>query len=129
MSTNAAYASTPRYAIAECSVANANFDGTGTIVTLFTAGSNGSRVDDIGWAAQGNTTAGCLKFFSRESSLVNWKFVFCLGVDARSVSATSFPWQGGVRNANWIMEPGNQLGIAPHNGESFIVHITNAGDF
>lgn len=131
MSTNAAYASTPRYEIAYVNAAVDLYDGVSStaIVALFTAGDNGSRVDQIGWAAQGTTTAGQLKFFVRETSTDSWRFFFGQGVDARSVSAIAAPVTGGYSNLNWILKAGAQLGVATHNAEPFIVHVTNSGDF
>ena len=130
MSTNAAYASTIRAQdVAVCSAANTAFDGTGTIVTLFTAGSTGSRVDQIGWCAQVSTTAGILKAFTRASSTDSWRLITCIPVAAATLSATVLPWQGGITNLNWILGPGAQIGIATHNAEAIAVHVSNAGDF
>jgi hypothetical protein len=131
MSTNAAYASTPRYEIAYISAAVEGFDGASStaIVTLFTGGDDGSRVDQIGWAAQGTTTAGCLKFFARESSTDQWRLFFTASVAARSVSVLAPPVGGGYSNLNWILKAGAQIGVATHNAEPFMVHVTNSGDF
>ena len=131
MSTNAAYASSPRYEIAYLSAAVDGYDGASStaIVSLFTGGDNGSRVDQIGWAAQGTTTAGQLKFFARESSTDTWRFFFAQAVEARSVSAQAAPVSGGYSNLNWILKAGAQVGVATHNAENFMVHVTNSGDF
>jgi hypothetical protein len=131
MSTNAAYASTPRYEIAYVDTAVTSFDGSSStaIVSLFTAGDNGSRVDQIGWAAQGTTTAGQLKFFVRESSTDTWRLFFCQDVAARSVSVLAAPVSGGYSNLNMILKAGAQIGVATHNAEPFMVHVTNSGDF
>lgn len=129
MATNASFATTPRYELAQASVANTGFDGTGTIVTLFTAGANGSRVDQIGWAAAGTTTAGLLKYFFRKSSGDTWRYIFAAPVSAITVSDTVGPWGGGATNLNIVLEAGNQIGFAPSKNEVFNSHITLAGDF
>lgn len=129
MSTNAAYANTPRYEIVVCSTANTSYDGTGTIVTLFTAGENGSRVDGIGWAAQGSTTAGRLSLFARGASTETWRFVASFEVPALTVSATQPPASGGWANISWVLKAGAQIGIAPTKGESFMAHTALSGDF
>lgn len=129
MSLAATYASTPRYEIAQASAANTAFDGTGTIVTLFTAGANGSRVDQIGWAAAGSTTAGLLKFFARESAADPWRYFFAAPVDAITVSNTTGPWSGGATNLNWVLAAGAEIGFAPSKAEPFNAHVTLAGDF
>jgi len=129
MSANAAFATTPRYAVAQCSTANTAYDGTGTIVVLFTAGDNGSRVDQIGYAATGTTTAGLLKFFVRESSEDTWRYMVGIGVSAITASASVAPWGGGATNLNWVLSGGAQIGIAPSQSETFNVHVSLAGDF
>lgn len=47
MATAPAFAATPRNEAAAVSAANANRDGTGTIVTIFTAGASGSKIEEI----------------------------------------------------------------------------------
>lgn len=129
MSSNASFATTPRYEIATVTTANTNWDGTGTIVTLFTAGDNGSRVDQIGWGAAGTTSAGQLKFFFREDSEDTWVFMFCIGVDAVTASTTVNPWNGGAANLNIVLAGGAEIGIATSVTNTINVHVTLAGDF
>lgn len=130
MSSNANFAVTPRYEIATCSTANTNWDGTGTIVTLFTAGPNGSRVDQIGWGAAGTTSAGQLKFFFRESNEDTWVFMFALGVSAVTADTTTgLPWNGGATNLNIVLAAGAEIGIATSVTNTINVHTTLAGDF
>ena len=54
---------TPNIGAVSIATANANLDGTGTIGTLFTAGSNGSRIDYVFIKARVTTTAGVIRFF------------------------------------------------------------------
>ena len=63
MSTTAQYAATPATAMAQISTANTARDGSGTIVDVLTAGSNGTRIDDITITASGTTTAGVVRLF------------------------------------------------------------------
>ena len=67
MATNSASLSTinvVRRSSAKISVANANRDGTGAVVPLFSAaGANGSRLDAIQIKAQGTTTAGTIRLY------------------------------------------------------------------
>jgi hypothetical protein len=129
MSSNANFAITPRYEVAQASVANTAWDGSGTIVMLFEAGPNGSRVDQVGWAAAGSSSAGLLKFFVRESSEDTWRFFFATAVSAITASTTVAPWGGGATNLNWVLSAGAQIGFAPSIGEAFNAHVTLAGDF
>ena len=45
------------------STANPNLDGSGTIVSLLTAGGNGTIINEIIIKAEGNTTRGMIRFF------------------------------------------------------------------
>ena len=47
MTTGMQFATTPRIGIGAVSTANTNFDGTGTIVDLLTAGSSGTKINRI----------------------------------------------------------------------------------
>lgn len=130
MADRAQYATTPRYEVAVASVANTGFDGSGTIVPLFTAGPNGSRIDAIGVAAQGATTEGRLCFYFRASSADTWRWFFAFIVEANaSPGATNPPWANGVTNQGIILGPGAQMGFAPTKNETFAAHVTSAGNF
>lgn len=130
MSANAAFAATPRYEIAVADTANTNYDGTGAIVELFTAGDNGSRVDAIGWQAQGSTTAGVIHFYFRESSADTWRFFFGWSYGAVTVSATVHPTGWGVSNLGIILKAGAQIGFAITTSTSpWAAHVSQAGDF
>lgn len=131
MSSAASYAATPRFEIAQISTANTNFDGTGTITTLFTAGANGSRVDSLGVQAVGNTTAGAIKIFYRKTSADTWRLIWSIAVPAVTVNVATgvLPWVWSLGSMNWIFTAGAQIGIATHNAEAFNSYIFDAGDF
>jgi hypothetical protein len=63
MALQAQYSATPKIGIGALSVANALRDGNGTIVTTFTAGTSGSRIDKIVIKATATTTAGTVRLF------------------------------------------------------------------
>ena len=48
--------------------ANTAKDGTGTVVTIFTAGANGARVDKIRYKAKGTNVATVLRIFENNGS-------------------------------------------------------------
>ena len=129
MSSNANFATTPRYAVATVSTANTNWDGTGTIVTAFTAGDNGSRVDQIGWSCEGTSSAGLLNMFVREDSEDDWTFIFGITISAATASTTAPPHAGGVTNLNWVLSGGAQIGFSTTVSQTINIHITLAGDF
>lgn len=54
---------TPKVSWGALSAANTAKDGTGTVVTVFTAGANGSRIDQIKVRALGTNAATVLRLF------------------------------------------------------------------
>ena len=68
MSTTPQFASVVRTATDQVSVANTNRDGTGTIVTVFTAGSSGSRIETVEIQATVTTTAGMVRLFVHDGT-------------------------------------------------------------
>ena len=68
MATTAQYAATPRTAVGSVSTANTARNGTGTIATIFTGGTNGSRIDDITVIATGTVTAGVVRLFLNDGT-------------------------------------------------------------
>ena len=63
MANSPSYAALPRCVSSQLSVANTQRNGSGTIVNVFTAGENGSRIDKIRIAATNTTTAGSVRLF------------------------------------------------------------------
>lgn len=129
MASNANFATTPRYEVAQVSTANTARDGTGTIVTLFTAGPNGSRVDNIGWSGTGTTSAGLVSVFVRETSEGTWMYITSLPINANTASATNAPHFGAAHNLNWVLSAGAEIGIATTIAQTVNVHVFLAGDF
>lgn len=68
MATQPQYASTPKIGIAVISTANTARDGTGTLGTVFSAGTNGSRIERIVIQATGTTTAGTVRLFLHDGT-------------------------------------------------------------
>jgi hypothetical protein len=58
-----AFAATPHNAAASVSTANTNRDGTGTIATIFTAGSSGSKIEEITIKADGDPADSSVVFY------------------------------------------------------------------
>lgn len=127
MATTANYASTPRAAVAQVSTANTNRDGTGTIATVFTAGSNGSRVDDIIIIATGTTTAGMVRLFLHDGTNARlWQEV---GITAITPSATVQAFTTQLTNIALILPNGWSIRASTHNAETFNIIVDRAGDF
>jgi hypothetical protein len=63
MATSPAFAATPRLASVNIATANTNRDGSGTVATLITGASTGTRIAEIVIKARVTTTAGQVRVF------------------------------------------------------------------
>lgn len=127
MATTAQYASTVQTAQAQISTANTNRNGTGTIGTVITGATNGTRVDDISIVATGTTTAGVIRLFISDGSNVRlWQEIL---VSAITPSTTVQVWSYTLLNQALLLKSGWSLQAATNNAETFNVLVTRAGDF
>lgn len=132
MSTSAQYASTPKCGVGQVSVANTNRDGTGTIVTVFSAGASGSRIDAIDLKAVGTTTAGMIRLFIHDGT--NARLLTEVPVTAITPSGTLPSWEAQLNTNTMtqvlplVLPTGYSLRAATNNAETFNV-IALGGDF
>ncbi len=132
MASSANYASTPKCAMGQISTANTNRDGTGTIGTIFTAGSSGSRIDYLDIKATGTTTAGMIRLFIHDGT--NARLMTEIPVVAVTPSGTAPSWEaqftGGSMGAILpiVLPTGYSLRASTHNAETFNI-IAVGGDF
>lgn len=127
MSTSAQYAATVRGANAQVTTANTNRNGTGTIVSVFSAGASGSRIDDIYIVATGTTTAGVVRLFISDGTNIRlWQEIL---VTAITPSTTVQVWSYALLNLALILPSGYSLQASTNNSETFNVQVTRAGDF
>lgn len=127
MASNANYAATPKSALAQLSAANTLRDGTGTIATVLSAGTSGSRVDDIVITATGTTTAGMVRLFLHDGT--NARLLREVPVTAITPSGTVQAFTASLPNLALVLAPGWSLRASTHNAESFNVAVTRAADF
>ena len=127
MATTAQYASTVQNAQAQISTANTNRNGTGTIATVMTGATNGTRIDDISIVATGTTTAGVVRLFISDGTNVRlWQEIL---VSAITPSTTVQVWSYTLLNQALLLESGWSLQASTNNAETFNVIVTRAGDF
>jgi hypothetical protein len=128
MATTAQYAATARTAIAQISTANTNRNGTGTIGTVFTGGSSGSRIDDISIVATGTTTAGVVRLFLNDGTTSYlWQEIL---VSAITPSTTVQVFSFTLLNQALILASSSwSLRASTNNAETFNILVTRAGDF
>lgn len=127
MATTAQYAATARTATSSVSTANTNRNGTGTIATIFTAGSNGSRIDDIYIVATGTTTAGVVRLFVNDGT-TSWLWQEIL-VPAITPSTTVQVFSAALLEQGLILANGFSLRASTQIAETFNILVTRAGDF
>ena len=127
MAINAQYASTPRAALGQVSTANTARDGTGTLATILTAGSNGTRIDDIKIQATGTTTAGVVRLFLHDGT--NARLFAEILVSAVTPSTTVEAWSATLLNQAIVIPSGWSLRASTNNAETFNLIVNRAGDF
>ena len=113
-----------RHAPATISTANTNRDGSGTIGTVLTAGSNGTVVDHIDITAVGTTTAGVIRLYIHNgSSAFLWKEILVTAITpSTSIAAWSHQVDCSQRGNAFYLPSGSSLRASTHNAESFNVH-------
>lgn len=127
MSNDANFASTPKNGtLALTSVANTALDGTGTLATIFTAGTKGARLDVLNVQALNTTTAGMIRLFLTVGGTT--RLLREIPVSAATPSATVQAFSADVP-LGLVMEPGAILKASTHNAESFAIVPTVCGDF
>jgi hypothetical protein len=128
MATAAQYAATPRTAVGQVTTANTNRNGTGTIATIFTGGTNGSRIDDISIVATGTTTAGVVRLFLNDGTTSYlWQEIL---VSAITPSTTVQVFSFTLLNQALILASSSwSLRASTNNSETFNILVTRAGDF
>jgi hypothetical protein len=132
MATTVNYANAPRNSVGQISVANSARDGTGTIVSVFAAGTNGSRIDVITVKATATTTAGMVRLFLHDGT--NARLWTEVPVTATTPSGTQPSFEANLTSGNLSsllplhLQSGWSLRAAPHNAEAFNV-IGRGSDF
>jgi hypothetical protein len=131
MATQAQYAAIPKVGAVVISTANTNRNGTGTIGTVFTAGSNGSRIDSIDVHATATVTAGMIRLFIHDGTSA---FLFAeVPVSAATPSGTAPAYNAQFTPNTTAVLPiviptGYSLRASTNNAESFNI-IAFGGDF
>lgn len=73
MAADPSFASTPRLAVGSVSTANTNRDGTGTIVSILTAGSSGTLITQVSVQSTSDPADGIITLFLNDGT-TTWLF-------------------------------------------------------
>jgi hypothetical protein len=127
MATTANFFSTPRTAFAQISTANTNRDGSGTIGTVISGASSGTRVDDLEIVATGANLAGVVRLYIHDGTNARlWREIIVpattpsVTVPVFSVRLTDMAVI--LQNASWSIR------ASTNNAEAFNLLVTRAGD-
>ena len=127
--TEPIFSLTPVIGMGVIDTANTNRDGTGTIVSIITGSTDGTRITRITIQAIGTTTAGMVRLYINTSAAIYlWKEV---PVDAvtGSASVPEFISVISLLGENALILPsGYSLEASTHNAEDFNV-IAEGGDY
>ena len=100
------------------STANPNIDGTGTLGTVLTGGSNGTLIKKVFIKAQSNTTFGMIRLFVYDG--VNTKIISEIEVPSITKSSSD-PTFETIVNLNYSLEASGVLYASTQNAEAFNV--------
>jgi hypothetical protein len=120
MADNPAFAVTPRIASVNIATANANRDGTGTVATLITGASTGTRIAEIVVQARVTTTAGMVRVFLFDGT--TYRFFDEISIAAATVSASVKATRVSTLYNNLVLPSASwSLVVSTHNAESMDV--------
>lgn len=118
MSSAPVFVGTPKtWHINVAATANTNRDGTGTLATLMSAGSSGSRIDSIRIQSVGTVTAGVVRIFITDGT--NIRLHKELLVTATTPSTTVEAWSREITFSGFVLPTGWGLRVSTHNAEAF----------
>jgi hypothetical protein len=125
MADNPAFAVTPRIATVNVATANTNRDGTGTVATLITGASTGTRIAEIVVQARVTTTAGMVRIFLHDGT--NFFFFDEASVAAATVSASVKGTRVSTTYNNLVLPNASwSVRVSTHNAESIDVTALGA---
>jgi hypothetical protein len=125
MATSPAFAATPRLASVNIATANTNRDGSGTVATLITGASTGTRIAEIVIKARVATTAGQVRVFLYDGT-THYAFDE-IAVAAASVSASVQGTRVSTTYNNLILPSASwSVRVSTNNAESIDVTALGA---
>lgn len=126
MAATPIFTATPKIGMAAISTANTNRDGTGTLGTVITGATNGTKVFEVVICASGTVTAGVVRLFIDNGT--NTRLIEEILITATTPGTTTAVARY-VRTFNNLVLPNAYvLKASTHNAEGFNV-IAYAGDF
>jgi hypothetical protein len=126
MSTTPQFASTVKTGVVSIGTADTSRTAPTNVGTLFSAGSNGSRVDEIDIVATGTTTSGVVRIFVYNGS--TYYLLREVLVSAITPSTTVAVFSSTLVFSNLVIPTSYSIRVTTNNAETF--HVTAfGGDF
>lgn len=126
--TNPVFTLTPVVGMVQISTINTARDGSGTMGTLITGATDGTRIRRIDMKATVTTTAGMLRFFMHDGT--NTRLWFEVPVSAATPSATVEAWSASKVFADPPILPSTyEIRVSTEKGETFNIIATPAGNY
>ena len=127
MAITAQFVATPKVGLATINTANTSLTGSGTIGIVFSAGTNGTRIERCVVKATGTTTAGMVRLFIHNGVAATLLTEIPVAPVTPSGTLPAFEttlvFDGGL-----VIPTGYSLCAATHNAESFQLTALG-GDF
>lgn len=124
MAVSPQFAVIPRLAVVPASGANTATDGTGTLATVITAASAGTKIYEVVIDATGNSTAGMVRMFINDGT--NSRLFDEFNVSAITASSTVPTFRTSKTYSNLVLPSGYSLRASTHNPETFNVYAFGA---
>lgn len=124
------FVQTPKASKGRISAANTGRDGSGTIVTIHTAGENGAFFKGLRVQAEGSTTSGVVRIYKQTAAAGNIELIkeilIATITPSTTVEAASAEWYptGGI-----TLGAGDLLMASTHVAETFGVFLEGGGDY
>lgn len=109
---------TPIVAVVQIATANTNRDGTGTMGTLLTGATDGTRVTQLKLKATGTTTAGMIRIFYYDGT--NVRLITEVPVSAVTPSASTPAWEATIPFAA-VIPSAKEIRVSTEKAETFNV--------
>lgn len=126
MASTPSFAATPKTGVVSIGTADTSRTAPTNVGTVFSAGANGSRIDEVSVVAAGTTTAGVVRLF-----IYNGSAYFLLRevlVSAVTPSTSNQVFSSVIGFNNFVLPTGYSLRATTNNSETF--HVTAfGGDF
>jgi hypothetical protein len=120
--TTPIFPASPNIGLVQISTGNTNRDGTGTIATAFTPGTNGSRIERAYIQATATTTAGMIRVYLNDGT--NTRLISEIPVSAVTPSATVQAYHADIPLLEGMVVPsGYTVRVSTEKSEVFNITV------